>query len=578
MSMIGGTNSADKLTGSAASDTISGESGGDVIRAGAGDDFVLGGGGDDRMFGQDGNDTMFGSSNSVGTVDLDKFRIAEDTTATITFQGESAGYKNALGMYKIADDGTIYDVEIVFANASLAGSGGSLVGGKSAVDVALSAGDRVGFFIVPDGFSQSGMAKLLSDTNGSFKFVDAKGNPGSVDSLGELTLVHVSDKGKETDIKSTYGKSVFHSAAGEGNQLNGDGISHAHASVDVESGVVTLGFEDLWKGGDKDYDDSVFTVAIGQTNAALLPRESSGGPAASDNDLIVGGRGDDNLFGMSGDDVVKGGAGNDKIWGNAGNDELRGGQGNDDLKGGSGDDKIFGGAGDDVIDGNSGDDVIRGGGGSDTINGSAGNDVIYDGGGHDRVDAGSGDDVMFAGAGNDFYDGRSGFDTLDFSGSARGITLDLSKHTATGMGNDTVWGVEAVIGSAFDDVMKGDKRDNVLDGGEGNDVIRGLGGADTLTGGKGSDTFTWYAKDIVDEKTGEHLGDDVITDFAADDVLDLHNLLKGQKYESLDDVLKISDGADGAVVSVRIEGDFVDVVTVQGVTSDELLAHGMILA
>lgn len=578
MSVLNGAGTVDSLLGSAAADMIFAESGNDSVQAGAGDDVVFGGGGDDRLQGEAGNDTIFGASNSVGSVDLDKFQIAEDVTATVTFMGESAGYQNALGMYRIGDDGSITGVDIVFANASLQGSGGTLVAGQSSVDVSLAAGDRLGFFVVPNGYAQRNMAKLLADEGGSFKFVTKDGSPANVNGTGEVYLVHVAANGRETLISSQYGNSVFHSLTGGNDALNGDGISHANASVDVASGSVTLGFEDLKNGGDRDFDDSVIRIDIGVTNAALLPRASTGGGVSTDHDTIGGGLGDDKLMGMGGNDVVRGGDGNDSVWGNSGDDEVRGGAGDDIVSGGSGNDKVFGGAGNDTLSGNSGDDVIAGGAGNDDISGDSGNDVIRDGLGNDVVDAGSGDDVLIAGAGNDSYDGRSGFDTIDYSGASVGMVVDLSKHTAAGMGDDKLFGIEKVIGSAHDDDIKGDKRDNELVGGDGNDTLRGMGGADTLTGGNGSDTFHWLAKDVVDPASGAHLGVDNITDFGSGDVLDLHDLLKGQAYGSLDDVVRITDGENGATVSVRLGDAFVDIVTVAGMTADDLHSGGMILA
>ena len=577
MRVLQGAGSADTIVGTVSGEFIFGESGNDQVAAGAGDDTVFGGGGDDRLLGQDGSDTIFGASNSTGVVDLDRFAIAEDVNATVTFMGESAGYQNALGMYRIAADGTITGVDILFANASLHGSGGNLVAGHSSMNVGLEAGDRLGFFVVPNGFAQRNMAKLLADEGGSFKFVSRDGSPANVDGKGEVFLVHVAANGKETLITSQYGNSVFHSLTGANNALNGDHISHVTSEVDVASGTVTIGFEDLWKGGDKDFDDSVFEINIGVTNAALLPREGSGGATSTDNDTIVGGAGDDKLFGMGGDDVVRGGDGNDSVWGNSGHDEVRGGAGNDIVSGGSGNDRIFGGAGDDKLVGNSGDDDIRGGAGADDISGDSGNDTIADGAGHDVVRAGSGDDIMIGGAGNDSYDGQSGFDTIDYSNSQRGLVVDLSKHTAMGMGEDKLTGIEKVIGSSHDDDIKGDKRDNVLVGGDGNDILRGMGGADTLTGGNGNDTFRWLEKDIVDPATGAHRGVDSITDFGQGDVLDLHDLLKGQNYGSIDEVVRITDGSNGAIVSVRLGNAFVDVVTVAGMAADDF-TDGMILA
>ena len=556
-------------------DFMSGETGNDRMIGGAGQDTMLGGGGDDTIAGRSGDDIMFGASSAGGAVDMDRFRIAQDATATVTFMGESAGYKNALGVYKIADDGSIYDVEIVFANASLQGSGGDLVSGESSVDVDVSAGDRLGFFVVPNGYSQSGMAALLSDSEGSFAFVDDEGNPGNVDGNSELTLVHRDADGNETDMRSQYGTSVFHSVMGENGAMNRDGMDHVRAEADTQAGTVEIGFEDLMNGGDKDFDDSVFVIDLGVTNTALLPRPEGDGVPSSDNDRIIGGQGDDIAFGMRGDDVVRGGQGDDQLWGNSGNDDLRGGAGNDQIAGGSGNDAIRGQGGNDVIKGNTGDDTIAGNGGADDIQGNSGNDVIADGGGHDTVSGGSGDDIFIAGSGRDLYDGDSGFDTIDYSGAKRGLTVDLSKHTVRGMGRDEVWSVEKLIASDFDDTIKADKRDNVIEAGAGNDVIRGLGGEDLLSGGDGSDMFVWAAKDIIFE--GEHLGVDTITDFSIEDgdVLDLSRVVESG------DQLLLTDNASGSLLSVQLGDQMVDVAQLDGVfgaSVDTLLSDGMILA
>ena len=516
-----------------------GQGGKDVLVGNGGDDVMHGGGGDDKMSGDDGNDTMFGSSTVDGKADMSKFMITENTVAKVTFDYETAGYKNALGLYKIAADGTISGVEILFANASLKGSGGDLVGGVSSVDVAMKGGERVGFFVVPDGFSQWGMSALLSDKSASYKFVDAQGKAGNVNGGQELKLVHVAADGTETVVKSAYGNTVFHSVDDGSKGLNGDGMKHVTGNVDNIHGVVKVGFEDLKWGGDKDFDDSVFTVDIGTTNSSLLAKEKTKDVRSTDNDDMKGGSGDDKMFGMADNDKMSGGDGDDKMWGNSGNDVMNGGAGNDDVRGGKGDDTLAGGDGDDKVFGN------------------------------------SGNDHLIADAGNDSYDGGAGFDTLDYSGASHAIKADLNKHVVTGWGTDTVKGVEAVIGSAFDDVLSGDKRDNVLVGGAGSDTFRGRGGSDTFTGGAGKDTFVWAKKDV-----GAGLGLDHIRDFAKGDRLNLHDLLKGEKFKSIADVVQVTDGAAGSKVSVKVGGSMVDVVVLDGLhhtSAIELQKAGMIL-
>ena len=468
---------------------------------------------------------------------MTKFRVSEDTTAKVTFNYESAGYKNALGLYKIGADGTISGVQILFANASLKGSGGDLVAGVSSVDVGLKGGEKLGFFVVPDGFSQRGMAELLSDKSATYKFVGANGKAGNVNGGTELKLVQVNSKGVETVVKSAYGNSIFHSVDDGSKGLNGDKLNHVVGQVNNMDGTVKIGFEDLKGGGDKDYDDSVFTVSMGTTNTSLLAKVATKPARSSDNDDMQGGTGNDKMFGMADNDKMSGGAGNDQMWGNSGNDTMSGDAGNDTLSGGKGDDVISGGIGDDVMTGN------------------------------------SGNDRFIAGEGNDSYDGGAGFDTIDYSGSARAMSVNLNSHLAIGMGIDTIKGVEGVVGSRFNDTFVGDKNANVFLGGAGDDSFRGRGGADTFTGGAGKDTYSWAQKDV---NAVDH-----ITDFAKGDRLNLSDLLKGQKYSNISDVVRVTDGANGSTVSVKFGGAFHDVVTLDGVhntTAADLLKVGMILS
>ena len=94
-----------------------------------------------------------------------------------------------------------------------------------------------------------------------------------------------------------------------------------------------------------------------------------------DDDLLRGGRDDDEIFGLGGNDHLLGRRGDDIIFGGGGADRIGGGAGNDLLNGG---------AGPDLINGGPGDDQIRGGFGRDRINGGPGADVLSGGRGPDR--------------------------------------------------------------------------------------------------------------------------------------------------------------------------------------------------
>jgi Ca2+-binding RTX toxin-like protein len=202
---------------------------------------------------------------------------------------------------------------------------------------------------------------------------------------------------------------------------------------------------------------------------------------------IVGTEGDDVLRGTPGRDVIWGGGGDDTIYGSLGNDLLCGGPGADLIHGGRGNDVADGGAGDgDRVLGDLGDDKLLGGAGNydevagglgiDTLSGGPGNfDIVHGDYGYDRMDGGPGrgDIASFA---TDVGAGRDG-----------GVKVSLAKHMARGDGHDRLFRFESIEGSAFEDILVGDKQANVIDGGPGNDVLRGGGGRDELLGGQGSD-------------------------------------------------------------------------------------------
>ena len=186
----------------------------------------------------------------------------------------------------------------------------------------------------------------------------------------------------------------------------------------------------------------------------------------------------DVIAGLGGDDEIVGSLGNDIICGGPGGDLIHGGRGNDIVDGGAGDyDRVIGDLGDDHVLGGPGDgDEAAGSLGIDTVSGGAGDiDLVHGDYGYDRMDggAGGGDIASFA---TDVGAGRSG-----------GVKVSLAKHKARGDGHDRLFRFESLEGSAFDDILVGNRQANVIDGGPGKDVLRGGGGADILNGDEGPD-------------------------------------------------------------------------------------------
>lgn len=159
--------------------------------------------------------------------------------------------------------------------------------------------------------------------------------------------------------------------------------------------------------------------------------------------------------------------------------------------GGSGGDTLIGSDLANLIDGGAGSDQLLGNGGDDTLRGGAGNDQLEGGSGNDTLSGGDGDDVLIGGAGNDVLDGGAGVDTASYAGvsAALLVSLALSGAQATGAGNDTLTGIENLIGGTGADILTGDDAANVIDGGNGADQLSGGGGADILIGGGGRDTL-----------------------------------------------------------------------------------------
>lgn len=294
---------------------------------------------------------------------------------------------------------------------------------------------------------------------------------------------------------------------------------------------------------DVDELDSATAIAAPDYANAIFGKSKTGGwfgssgndnfPGTSGDDVIYGGAdrsgintGNDTIYAGDGNDVVFGGDGNDSIDGGVGDDILHGGPGDDILIGGEGNDTLFGGEGDDYLDGGPGDDVLYGGPGDDILIGGDGNDTLFGGEGDDHLKGGDGDDWLVGGPGADTLDGGAGMDYADYSDSDARVIINLADGTASGghAEGDVLYGIDGLVGSAFDDILigfdqqglEGDVYTNIFYGGDGNDFLDGRGGDDTLYGEAGDDTLLGGSgNDYLDGGTG----DDYLDGGTGDDTL-----------------------------------------------------------
>ncbi len=278
------------------------------------------------------------------------------------------------------------------------------------------------------------------------------------------------------------------------------------------------------------------------------------------NDTLTGNAEANMLVGGKGDDRLSGGKGDDTLWGSEGNDTLDGGDGDDYLVGGAGDDIVRGGAGwdwssyedagagvtvdltktgqQDTIgagkDTLSGIEHLYGSKFNDVLTGDANNNYLWGDAGDDKLYGGAGDDHLSGGPGVNVIDGGDGWDTVDYAFSTTGIELDLYLKIASGHygeNQDTLISIEAVMGSAFADKIRGNEAENYLYGGAGDDVLTALGGGDTLDGGDGDDTLY-----------GSGHGHDLLLGGAGDD----HIVL----YSPMDMIVDGGDGVDTMEISM----------------------------
>jgi Ca2+-binding RTX toxin-like protein len=301
-------------------------------------------------------------------------------------------------------------------------------------------------------------------------------------------------------------------------------------------------------------------------------------------------------------EAVVGGSGNDELFGDGFANGLNGGRGNDLLAGRSGDDTLIGGLGHDDLYGEAGNDRLTGGYNEDTLVGGSGKDTLF-GQQHN--------DVLQGGAGSDYIDGGSSFDRVSYTDFNSKVTVNLltGRGTHSG-GRDTLKNIEAVYTGNGHDVITGNNVRNILDGGRGNNTIDGRGGhdliwgdrhRDTLKGGIGNDDiYGMDGRDVItggegrDRLFGNYTGDDfdkdyfvynnwnesprgsqrdIIQEFGRNDVIDLSRVVSG-KFDFLDGVgfsrngqaeVRILDNGRITGVAADLNGD--------GTAELEILVH-----
>lgn len=160
-------------------------------------------------------------------IDPSKLILSTDTAVRVYFIGEGAGYHNTLGISTLGKGPYSKDAALIFPDASSSVS--SLGGGKAlrSSSEPLLAGD----FVDLGNFEKGSILDFFLIANGA-----------------------------------SGGKNFYSTDS----SLNKDGIVHAISLAPDGSAYLIMSFEDLYGGGDRDYNDVVFAVYLGKENISKL--------------------------------------------------------------------------------------------------------------------------------------------------------------------------------------------------------------------------------------------------------------------------------------------------------------------
>jgi Ca2+-binding RTX toxin-like protein len=292
----------DYLYGEDGSDHLYGEDGDDQLQGGASDDFLYGGAGGDRMWWEPGKDLYDPGDGSTQVGHYDVIDYSQATSKIlVTVNG-------------VCDSGTANDHDCLDQ-----GGFGNLVAfiGSNFDDTFKGSGGREWF--IGGGGNDSFWGEGGADWfNGDCDGLIYGCNPNFP--YGNHDAVHYDDITQDITAKI-------------------DGNADSGIGGPAEGDLIATDVEDIWGGSGND-------VIAGNTTSV-----------GSQDNTLVGGPGNDHLYGYAGKDVLDGGPGDDWLYGANGqqsgtageSDTLYGGIGNDHLYGEDGADILFGGLGDDIL-------------------------------------------------------------------------------------------------------------------------------------------------------------------------------------------------------------------------------------
>ncbi|NEX93931.1 calcium-binding protein [Caulobacter sp. 17J65-9] len=506
--------SIERLVGHGGADTFYGSARGEVLEGGLNNDRLEGRGGDDTLDGGAGDDTLIGGDGvDAASYAEDAASVAVDLALSAAQDTGGSGVDRLEGIENLI--GTAYADVLsgdAGANQLRGGVGDDRLDGREGDDVLLG------------GFGDDVLIGGAGVDTASYADVGTWDGRGVVVSLAAAGIQDTGAGGRDqlSGIENLVGSNwndVLTGDAGD-NRLSG-GLGD-----NVMEGGLGADWLDGWGGRS---DTASYAGAAGGVNVNLGFSGWQYVGAAAGWDVI---QYVENLAGSAFDDVLRGDAGANILTGGAGDDVLEGGYHDDRLDGGEGRDTasyagasvgvvvslrsagtwqttgVTGGVGWEFLTsienlaGSAYSDILWGDAGVNVLSGAGGADVLFDGGDSaDELFGGDGDDVLVDEGGDDLLDGGAGSDTVSYARlealrwqPSLGVTADLSVvgvQDTVRAGLQRLVQVENLIGTDFNDTLRGDAGGNRLDGGAGDDVVDGGAGADWLEGGAGRDAASF---------------------------------------------------------------------------------------
>ncbi|WP_353427884.1 hypothetical protein NHB34_01870 [Polynucleobacter sp. MWH-UH19D] len=511
-SQYAGVENLTSISAAGSASTLYGNSGNNVIIGGAGNDTIDGVSGIDTLIGGAGNDTIIWHSLS-GSVDggdgADLLQLAPDwninslnlTNASIS-NVENVLYSGANSFTLTGNSGN---------NTLTTGSGNDTLDGGLGNDTLIgnAGNDTYVMTFGANTVTTNGVDTLVT-TGGSDTFIDYSGaSTLKVNPTGTAATFTFTERGTDGNIYTrtyadSFGKQLLSTQTLIGN--------FANEGTQVTIGV--NGYTTLGSNGSQTY--KTYTEVAGNTVYSYNANYNQ-------NNLLIGSIYSDTMTGGAGSDWIEGGSGNDTIFASGGYDRVDGGLGNDFISYYALDNLSAGVKGVMVLATDQGSaaslndyfvfknqnytsftssnvNTLLASGSADylqsveTIAGTAQSDLFIGGYSSDWFVGRGGLDTFYGGSsaerGTDWVDYSSSVFTMGITANLGvstgttnltlgGIAIGTQTNTITGtvntqMGPDTLYNIEGIKGTSYNDTLIGSTAGNWLRGGAGNDVLIGV--------------------------------------------------------------------------------------------------------